>query len=80
MPRKINTALIVPLVVGVVIGIAITINLGHQAWAAEDEKAASESTSADNTPRGRTPVVRPPPLSTRCGPSAFTISRAFVGI
>ena len=57
MLRKINTGLIVPLVVGVVIGIAITINLGHQAWAAAGEQAASETTTADNTPRGRTPVA-----------------------
>jgi len=57
MLRKINAALIVPLAVGVVIGIAITINLGHQAWAAEGEQAASETTTADNTPRGRTPVA-----------------------
>ena len=54
MLLKIKTALIVPLVVGVVIGIAITINLGHQAWAAETEQAAG---AMDNAPRGRTPVA-----------------------
>jgi ribonuclease Z len=59
MLSKIKFALIVPLAVGVVIGIAITsnINQGHQAWAAEGEQAAAETTTADNMPLGRTPVA-----------------------
>jgi len=57
MSLKIKTALIVPLAVGVVIGVAITINLGHQAWAAETDEPASVAGVKDNTPRGRTPVA-----------------------
>jgi ribonuclease Z len=53
MLSKIKTALIVPLAVGVVIGIAITINLGSQAWAEEDEQADSAAVAIDNLPQGR---------------------------
>ena len=59
MLTKIKFALIVPLAVGVVIGAAITFNInqGHQAWAAEGEQAAAETTTADNMPLGRTPAA-----------------------
>ncbi len=53
MLSKIKTALIVPLAVGVVIGIAITINLGSQAWAEEDEQADSAAVAIDDLPLGR---------------------------
>jgi ribonuclease Z len=53
MLSKIKTALIVPLAVGVVIGIAITINLGSQAWAEEDGQADSAAVAIDNLPLGR---------------------------
>lgn len=56
MLLKIKSVLLAPLAVGAVIGIVISINFGHQAWAAETGQAASATGIMENTPRGRRPV------------------------
>lgn len=57
MSKKIRAALIVPLAIGVVIGMVITVNIGHQALATESSEATSKAAIKDNTPRGRTAVA-----------------------
>jgi len=54
MLTKINSAKIIILGTGVVIGVFITANLGYQAQAQEAGQAAS-ATASDNMPLGRTP-------------------------
>jgi len=53
MPQKITIAWVVPLVVGVAIGIVITANLGHWTFAKEGEQTVSAAGAQPNVPRGR---------------------------
>ena len=53
MLSKTKTAWVVPLVLGVAIGVGITVNLGHQAVAEEAKQADATTSSADAVPRGR---------------------------